>query len=92
MGDRSPDVDRTEDAFDRGSRSVRSREHTTRDRLGWSPTAHFERTAGLAVEVASVWLALILRGILRLVRGPRSGGGPGRVGLLGMMGWRVPSR
>ena len=26
---------------------------------------------------------------LRLIRGPRSGGGPGRVGLLGMMGWRV---
>ena len=59
---------------------------------GWSPTDHFERTAGLAVEVASIWLALILaHGILRLVRGPRSGGGPGRVGLLGMMGWRVPA-
>jgi hypothetical protein len=59
---------------------------------GWSPTAHLERTAGLAVEVASIWLALILaRSILRLVRGPRSGGGPGRVGLLGMMGWRVPA-
>ena len=59
---------------------------------GWSPTAHFERTAGLTVEVASVWLALILaRGILRLVRRSRSGGGPGWVGLLGMVGWRVPA-
>src|SRR5262249_13726223 len=59
---------------------------------GWSPRARFEGPAGLAVEVASIWLALILaRGILRLVRGPRSGEGPGRVGLLGMMGWRVPA-
>jgi hypothetical protein len=50
------------------------------------------RTAGLEVEVASIWLALILaRGILRVFRGPRSGEGPGRVGLLGMMGWRVPA-
>jgi hypothetical protein len=52
----------------------------------------FARTAGLAVEVGSIWLALILaRGIVRLFRGPRSVGGPGRVGLLGMMGWRVPA-
>jgi hypothetical protein len=52
----------------------------------------FARTAGLAVEVASIGLALILaRGILRLFRAPRLGGGPGRVGLLGMMGWRVPA-
>ena len=57
--------------------------------LFWDP---FGRTVGLAVEVASIWLALILvRDILRQVRGPRSGGGPGRVRLLGMMGWRVPA-
>jgi hypothetical protein len=57
----------------------------------WSPLEN-GRPAGVAVEVASIWLVLILaRGILRLVRGPRSGGGPGRVGFLGMMGWRVPA-
>ncbi len=60
--------------------------------VSWSPPDSLARTAGLAVEVASIWLALILaRGILRLVRGPRSGGGPGPVRLLGMMGWRVPA-
>ena len=56
--------------------------------LVWDPIG---RTAGLAVEVAAIWLALILRGILRQVRGLRSGGGPGRVGLLAVMGWRVPA-
>ena len=37
MGDRSPDADRTENAFDPRSRSVRSHDHTTRDRLAQLP-------------------------------------------------------
>ena len=43
--------------------------------LFWDPIG---RTVGLAVEVASIWLALILvRDILRQVRGHRSGMGSG---------------
>jgi hypothetical protein len=72
----------------RGAREVWG---TGLSRWAWPPDT-FARTPGLAVEVASIGLALILaRDILRLVRGPRSGGGPGRVGLLRMMGWRVPA-
>ena len=37
MVDRSPDIDRTEDVFDPRSRSVRSHDHTTRDRLAQLP-------------------------------------------------------
>ena len=45
----------------RGAREVWGTGLSRWDSNGWSPTAHFERTAGLAVEVASIWLALILR-------------------------------
>ncbi len=49
----------------------------------------FARTAGVLVEVAAIWLALILaRGLIGLVRRPRTDGEPGRR-LRVPMAWRA---
>src|SRR3954451_24700833 len=54
----------------RGARDVWG---TSLTRWSASISGPSARTAGVAVEIASVWLALILaRGMLALVRGPRS--------------------
>jgi hypothetical protein len=56
---------------------------------GLSPVPN-ERTAGLAMEIAAVWLAMILaRGIIVLVRGEPSGGDAGRLRRVIPIAWRA---
>jgi hypothetical protein len=71
MGDRSPDAAGTEDAFDPRSRSVRSYDHTARDRLARFPLLQTTRRSG--PKPGSLRASVCRRTDARNTRRPYSG-------------------